>query len=299
MITSMDASDQIDMTLPDVLVNQSGPNSSSSSSSFPISRVIAPVVVMGIVIGVWYMMHIWGLRYFFDKNGHVLIPTPVRVFNDTLLRPIARDRYVSGLGWTALTAYGGLAITIVVGMLLAILMSQAKWAESATYPYLVALQAVPILAVVPIIYAIGGDGLAPRFFVVIMISFFPIVTNTLFGLNSADPGQHDLFTLRNASRWTRLVKLQLPAAMPSIFTGFRISAGLSVIGAVVGEQFFQTGSKPGVGIVMNIYRTKGIYAPLWGGIIIACLIGIVTFLAFGLISKLVVGHWHESGRRST
>jgi NitT/TauT family transport system permease protein len=299
MIISPDEVDLIGINPADVVREQSGPHPADRKDPFPISRVIAPVVVMGLVIGGWYMMHIWGLRYFFNKNGHVLIPTPVRVFSDTFLRPIARERYIAGLGWTSLTAYGGLAITIVVGMLLAILMSQAKWVESATYPYLVALQAIPILAVVPIIYAIFGGGLAPRFFVVIMISFFPIVTNTLFGLNSADPGQHDLFTLRNASRWTRLVKLQLPAAMPSIFTGFRISAGLSVIGAVVGEQFFQTGSKPGVGIVMNIYRTKGIYAPLWGGIIIACVIGIVTFLAFGLISKMVVGHWHESGRRTT
>lgn len=266
---------------------------------FPISSIIAPVIVMAVVIAVWYLMHAWGLRYFFDKNGHVLIPTPVRVWTDTIMRPIARGRYIAGLGWTSLTAYGGLAITIVVGMLLAVLMSQARWLESAVYPYLVALQAIPILAVVPVIYAIFGGGLTPRFFVVILISFFPIVTNTLFGLNSVDPGQHDLFTLRGASRWTRLVKLQLPAAMPNIFTGFRISAGLSVIGAVVGEQFFQTGSKPGIGIVMNIYRTKGNYAPLWGGIILACLIGIITFLAFGLLAKLVVGHWYDGGQRKS
>jgi len=168
------------------------------------------------------------------------------------------------------------------------------------YPYLVALQAIPVLAVIPIIYSVFGDGLAPRFFVCIMISFFPIVTNTLFGLNSADPGQHDLFTLRNASRWTRLVKLQLPRAMPSIFTGFRISAGLSVIGAIVGEQFFQSGSKPGVGIIMELYRTKGNNpGAVYGGVIIACLIGIFTFMLFGLVAKLVVGHWHESNPART
>ena len=83
-------------------------------------------------------------------------------------------------------------------------MSQAKWVERAICPYLVALQAIPILAVVPIIYSVFGGSLAPRFFVCIMIAFFPIVTNTLFGLHSADVGQHDLFTLRGASRWTRL-----------------------------------------------------------------------------------------------
>jgi len=263
---------------------------------FPVSQVIGPLVLLALFIGLWYLMHSWGLRYFFDKDGHRLIPTPTRVWHDTVIRPIARERYIEGIKWTGIVAYGGLLITIVVGISLAIVMSQAKWAESAIYPYLVALQAIPVLAVVPIIYSIFGGGLAPRFFVVIMIAFFPIVTNTLFGLNSADAGQHDLFTLRGASRWTRLVKLQLPAAMPNIFTGFRISAGLSVIGAVVGEQFFRTGSKPGVGIIMDLYRTKGNYPPLWGGIIIASGIGIITFFVFGIISKLVVGHWHEAQR---
>jgi NitT/TauT family transport system permease protein len=113
-----------------------------------------------------------------------------------------------------------------------------------------------------------------RIYVCVMISIFPIVTNTLFGLTSVDASQHDLFTLRNASTFTRLVKLQFPAAMPSIFTGFRISAGLSVIGAIVGEQFFREGQHPGVGI------------------------GIAVFFAFSMLSKLVVGHWHEATRRS-
>ena len=264
-----------------------------------MSQVIAPLVLLAVFIGIWYMMHHWGLRFFFDKDGKRLVPTPLQVWDATFVRPIARNRYIEGIKWTGIVAFGGLLITIVIGCTLAILMSQAKWVESAVYPYLVALQAVPVLAVIPLIYSVFGGGLAPRFFVCIMIAFFPIVTNTLFGLNSADPGQHDLFTLRNASRWTRLVKLQLPSALPNIFTGFRISAGLSVIGAVVGEQFFRTGSKPGVGIVMDIYRVKGIYAPLYGGVIIACLIGIFTFLLFGFIGKAVIGDWFDAGKRET
>jgi NitT/TauT family transport system permease protein len=264
-----------------------------------IGQILAPVILLAVFIGIWYMMHYWGLRFFFDKDGKRLIPTPIQVWDQTIMRPIARKRYIEGIKWTGIVAFGGLAITIVIGCGLAVLMSQAKWMESAVYPYLVALQAVPVLAVIPLIYSVFGGGLTPRFFVCIMIAFFPIVTNTLFGLNSADPGQHDLFTLRNASRWTRLVKLQLPSALPNIFTGFRISAGLSVIGAVVGEQFFRAGSKPGVGIVMDIYRVKGIYAPLYGGVILACLLGIFTFLLFGWIGKKAIGTWYDAGKRQT
>ena len=265
----------------------------------PLSKIIAPLLLLAVFIGVWYMMHYWGLRFFFDKDGKRLVPTPLQVWDQTIMGSIARKRYIEGVKWTSIVAFGGLLITIVIGCSLAVLMSQAKWVEGAVYPYLVALQAVPILAVIPLIYSVFGGGLAPRFFVCIMIAFFPIVTNTLFGLNSADPDQHDLFTLRNASRWTRLAKLQLPSALPNIFTGFRISAGLSVIGAVVGEQFFRAGSKPGVGIVMDNYRVKGIYAPLYGGVIIACLLGIFTFLLFGWISKLVIGSWYEAGKRKS
>ena len=265
----------------------------------PMSKIVAPLVLLAIFIGIWYMMHYWGLRFFFDKDGRRLVPTPLQVWDQTIMQPITRRRYIEGIKWTSIVAFGGLAITIVIGCSLAVLMSQASWVEGATYPYLVALQAVPILAVIPLIYSVFGGGLTPRFFVCIMIAFFPIVTNTLFGLNSADPDQHDLFTLRNASRWTRLTKLQLPSALPYIFTGFRISAGLAVIGAVVGEQFFRAGSKPGVGIVMDNYRVKGIYAPLYGGVIIACLLGILTFLFFGWISKLVIGNWYEAGKRKT
>lgn len=271
----------------------------ASRRRVPVSKIVAPTVLLAVFIGIWYNMHYWGLRFFFDKNGKRLLPTPLQVWDETIMHSIARHRYIEGIKWTSIVAFGGLAITIFIGCTLAVLMSQAKWVEGAVYPYLVALQAVPVLAVIPLIYSVFGGGLMPRFFVCIMIAFFPIVTNTLFGLNSADPDQHDLFTLRNASRWTRLVKLQLPSALPNIFTGFRISAGLSVIGAVVGEQFFRAGSKPGVGIVMDIYRVKGIYPPLYGGVILACLLGIFTFLLFGWISKLVIGSWYDAGQRNT
>ncbi|MEO6123099.1 MAG: ABC transporter permease subunit [Ilumatobacteraceae bacterium] len=260
---------------------------------FQISRLAGPVVVFALFIGLWYFMHYKGLRLLFDKPGERLIPLPTDVWRATVVSEGTRGDYVSGIGWTAVAAYGGLAITIVLGLLLAVVMLQARWAEGAIYPYLVALQAIPVLAIVPIIYVIFGGSMSARLFVCIMISFFPIVTNALFGMKSVDRSQHDLFTLRRASRWTRLVKLQLPSALPAIFTGFRISAGLSIIGAVVGEQFFRGGSKPGVGIVIEKWRTKGVYPPLWGGIIIACLMGIGTFLVFGIVQRLAVGHWYD------
>ena len=87
--------------------------------------------------------------------------------------------------------------------------------------------------------------------------------------------------------------------MPNIFTGFRISAGLAVIGAIVGEQFFRQGEKPGIGIVMDDFRIKGRYPSMYGGLVVASLLGIAVFFAFSILGKLVVGHWHESQQRSS
>jgi NitT/TauT family transport system permease protein len=264
---------------------------------FEWSRLIGPAVLFVVFVAFWQYMHASGMRKFFDKPGF-LLPSPVTVIHDSFVASLARHNLIAGLGWTTLVALSGLAITIALGVTIAVLMAQAKWVERSTYPYLVALQAIPILAIVPIISSVFGGGLNSRLLVTVMIAIFPVVTNTLFGLTSVDVGQHDLFTLRGASRRTRLMKLQLPSAMPAIFTGFRISAGLSVIGAVVGEQFFRKGSKPGVGIVMEQYRQKGIYPQTYGCLILAAALGIAVFLLFGWLSKMVVGHWHESARRA-
>jgi NitT/TauT family transport system permease protein len=262
-----------------------------------LSTIVGPTVIFILFILAWMYMHKWGMRKFFDKPNF-LLPSPMEVIKGSFQNPLARERLLIGLKWTTLVALGGLAISVVLGIFLAVLMAQAKWVENSTYPYLVALQAIPVLSIVPMIASVFGGGLNARLFVCVMISIFPIVTNTLFGLSSAEVGQHDLFTLRGASRWTRLVKLQFPSALPAIFTGFRISAGLSVIGAVVGEQFFRQGSKPGIGIVMEEYRQKGIFPQTYGGLIVAASLGIVMFLAFGLLGRLVTGKWYESTRRA-
>ena len=125
-------------------------------------------------------------------------------------------------------------------------MSQAKWVERSLFPYAVVLQTIPILALVPLIGFWFDFNFRSRVIVCVLIAIFPIINNTLFGLLSADQGQHDLFTLHDSSRFTRLWRLQLPAGMPAIFSGFRISAGLAVIGAIVGDFFFRQGD-PGIG----------------------------------------------------
>ena len=240
-------------------------------------------------------MSYWALEHVWHKPQFLITPPHVVVHDS--LQTIPREAMLKGLWNTAGVALFGLLIAIVVGMTIAICMAQARWLERSVWPYLVAVQAIPIIALVPLIGTIFGYGKAPRVFVCVIIAFFPIVSNTLFGLLSADQGQHDLFTLRGVSRRTRLWKLQLPGAMPAIFTGFRIAAGLSVIGAVVGELFFVRGDK-GIGILMEQYRSRNIYPLTYGCLVLASLLGIAVFIFFGWLGNLVVGRWHESTRKT-
>lgn len=259
-------------------------------------NVVAPIVGFAVFLGLWYLMHSWALGAVFDKPSF-LIPSPPTVVDKSFVASGPRAEMLRAVGWTALVAFLGLVVSITLGMLLAVLMAQATWVERSFWPYLISAQAIPILAVVPQIGNIFGFGLGSRVLVCVIISLFPIVSNTLFGLLSVEPSQHDLFTLKRAGRLTRLWKLQLPAALPTIFAGFRISAGLSVIGAVVGELFFQRGGN-GIGILMAKYRARNLVPETYGALILSSLLGIAVFVIFGWMSKVAIGRWHESTRKS-
>jgi NitT/TauT family transport system permease protein len=183
----------------------------------------------------------------------------------------------------------------VLGIAVAVLMSQTKLVERAVFPYMVMLQAIPILAIVPLIGFWFGYGINARVIVCVIISIFPIIANTLFGLQSADSTMHDLFTLHRASRATRLRKLMFPAALPAIFTGLRISAGLSVIGAIVGDFFFGQGDA-GIGQDLRKYANNLDGEELFTAVIMASLLGVVIFLAVNFLERRVTGKWRDTGR---
>src|SRR5215204_1570631 len=242
--------------------------------------VLPPLVLTAVVIGCWYAISYLVLV----PRRRFLLRPPHEVMANGFLDWEAFSDILTALWSSAKVALIGLLIAIVVGMAVAVAMSQAKLVERAVFPYMVMLQAIPILAIVPLIGFWFGYGLNSRVIVCVIISIFPIIANTLFGLQSADPSMHDLFTLHRVSRATRLRKLMFPNALPAIFTGLRISAGLSVIGAIVGDFFFRRG-EPGLGILITNYQSRLQSEQMYGALIFAILLGVVTFLVFGLIGK--------------
>lgn len=261
------------------------------------SDLVGPAVVFALFIGVWYLLS----TVILPEHKRFLLPTPHQVVKEGFFVWHTGERrglypILMSLWDSAKVALIGLGITIVVGMALATLMSTRRWLERATWPYLVAVQSAPILALTPLIRALIDGSMKQRLLVVVLISIFPIVSNTLFGLLSAEKSQHELFTLQGAGKWTRLTKLQFPAALPNIFVGLRISAGLAVIGAVVGDFYFRQGGTVGIGAQIDVYRSRLWGAELITAIIMASVLGLVVFLFFGWLSRRVIGKWHITTR---
>jgi NitT/TauT family transport system permease protein len=256
-----------------------------------MSVVLPPLLVFLVVLGAWILVS----QVILAEDKRFLLPAPWAVVNVAFLDAHNRSELFTGLWLTTRAAMLGFFLSIVVGMGTAIAMSQAKWIERSLYPYAVVLQTIPVLAIVPLIGFTLGYDFSSRVFVVVLIALFPVITNTLFGLLSVDQGHHDLFSLHRGGRITRLVKLQLPAAMPAIFTGLRIAAGASVIGAVVGDFFFQQGT-PGIGVLMNTYASELESERLYAAVILSSLLGIVVFLAVTWLERRVVGRWHTATR---
>jgi len=254
-----------------------------------VVTALPPALVFAGVIGIWYLVTYVGLA----PERRFLLPPPHQVIRVGLLEWSNLHPILDGLWASVKVALAGLAIATLVGFAFAIAMSQARWAERALYPWAVVLQTIPILAIVPLIGFWFKYGYASRVLVCALIALFPIITNTLFGLKSVGSEHHDLFTLNEASRRQRLALLQLPWALPAIFTGLRIAAGLSVIGAIVGDYFFQQGP-PGLGRLLSDYTYQLQTEQLLITVFFCCLLGLVVFWLFGIAGRVVTGSWHEA-----
>jgi NitT/TauT family transport system permease protein len=259
--------------------------------------VFPPLCVAVGVVALWYVITYGLLR----RDQRPFLPPLQQVLSKGFLDWDRLEPILEGLVRTTQVAISGLTIAFVLGTLIAIVMAQAWWLERTIYPYAVILQTVPLVAVAPLVGLKMGFSGNSRIVICVIISIFPIIANTLFGLKSASAAQHDLFTLQQASRRTRLRKLQLPAALPSVFTGLRIAAGLSVIGAIVGEFFFRAGdpSKGGLGRQLSVYQNQQRTYLVITALFFSCLLGIALFALFTVVGNHLTKNWSEAAERPT
>ncbi|QVI20236.1 ABC transporter permease [Nocardia tengchongensis] len=255
-------------------------------------RVFAPVFVFVLVMSAWSIAS----HLLIAPESRFLLPPPEAVVSKGLLDAATRAEILQALGATVQIALVGLVIAIVLGVAFAVIMSQARWAEYSLYPYAVILQTIPVLAVVPLFGFWFGYEFGSRVIVCVMVSLFPVITNTLFGLKSVQASEHDLFTLHGANRWQRLLKLQLPAALPAMISGFKISAGMAVIGSIVADFFFRQGN-PGIGRMIDVYRQRLATEELLTSLLLSSLVGLILFWIFDFLAGRVDrAHGKRAGR---
>ncbi|HDS74315.1 MAG TPA: ABC transporter permease, partial [Firmicutes bacterium] len=164
----------------------------------------------------------------------------------------------------------------------AVVMSRSAALNRTFYPLVVASQTFPKEALAPLFIVLIGFGILPKILIAAMISFFPVTINTARGLESADPMDEDLFRSIAASKWQTFIKLELPSAVPFIFAGLKMSATLSVIGAVVGEF---VGASRGLGYLtqkgIDELQTELMFASL---IVLGCM-GVLLFSIVEIVER--------------
>jgi NitT/TauT family transport system permease protein len=242
---------------------------------------------------------LWQLAVVVFHIHPIVLPAPTRVAvvaieeHRTLLRAFAN---------TALASLCGLGTSVVLGSLIAIAFSQSQLLRRALYPYVVFLQTVPIVAIAPLLITWSGYHWRTVVLVSVIISLFPIVSNVTAGLISVDQNLRDLFRLNRATPAQTLFKLHIPFAVSHLLLGSRVSAGLAVIGAIVGEFFVGSSGiqSAGLGTIMtswqNQARTDALIAAVMTSTLLGLLIlGLVNFVGRTLLRRWTLDVGFESG----
>lgn len=220
-----------------------------------------------------------------------LVPSPAAVAATAWT---SRAELLSAMGTTLAGALAGFAASLLVGTSGAILFAQARWIRASLYPWAIFLQTVPIVAIAPLIVLWTGPGYPGIVLVSFLLSVFPILSNGVEGLTRIDPALLELFRLSRAARWQELLFLRLPHSVPFLVAGARVSAGLTVIGAIVGEFFAGYGVQhPGLGYLVQMTAAQMKTELLFASVGASTLLGLAVFLLVGTVSTLLLARLQE------
>ncbi|MBK6862103.1 MAG: ABC transporter permease [Ideonella sp.] len=272
------------MSATTAVANPAAANASAFANP-KLVRVLAPAA-LGIVL-----LAVWQFATSAFNVPEYLVPSPAAI-----ARTLAEDwsLLTSALMITLKITFLAFALAVVLGVAAAFIFVQSRIVEMSLFPYAVILQVTPIVAIAPLIIIWVKDALPAMVICATLVALFPIISNTILGLRSVNPGLMNLFRLNRATRWQTLMRLRVPSALPYFFGGLRISSGLALIGAVVAEFVAGTGgTSSGLayqilqsGFQLNIPR-------LFAALFLITLTGIVLFAAMAMLSKWALA-WHES-----
>lgn len=187
----------------------------------------------------------------------------------------------------------GFMLAVAIGVPLAVALAASKWIEDTLFPLVVSAQIVPKVALAPLLTVWLGLGMTTKLTVAFLLSFFPILIDTMIGLKSVETGKIYLARSMGASRSRMFFKVRLPSALPNLFGGMKVASTLAVVGAVVGEFI---GAKDGLGNVLLIANSNFDTVMNFAGITYLTVIGMVLFIAIDVLERLMIP-WHVSHRQ--
>ena len=251
---------------------------------------IAPLLTFVILLSLWEFLVI------LNKIPLYILPAPSDIISSLVVN--YKDLFSSAFVTLRITIIAFI-IASFLAIFLAILFSQSKLIELSLYPIAVIFQVTPVVAIAPLILIwVGFDNAEYAILILaIIVAFFPVLANANLGIKSVNDNLHELFSLYGSSRYQRLIKLQIPFALPFILTGMKTSIGLSLIGTVVAE--FVAGSGTSTGLAWRIIEAGNRLdvAKLFAALILLVILGIFLFLLISYIEKIVLKKWHGSSIR--
>jgi NitT/TauT family transport system permease protein len=203
-------------------------NPISRGKSFPLRRLIP----IGAAVAVCTLS--WQAIVFFSGLPAFILPGPLLVAK-RLAQVLANGSLLRQTGYTLIEVVAGMAIGVGTAAGLGYVLSKSRLVERVLAPYIVATQAIPVVAIAPLLVIWLGSGLASKVLICALIVFFPVLINTIVGLRSVSTNLRELMRSLGATRWQNFRLLEFPAALPILLGGLKVGATLSVIGAVVGE----------------------------------------------------------------
>jgi NitT/TauT family transport system permease protein len=251
-----------------------------------LSNIAAPILTaIGLVVA-------WQLLTVLLKVPDYLVPAPTGVV-EALFQNLATLWEASLVTLSEILL--GFVLSIVIGFPLAIAIFGSPAFGKAIYPILVSTQAIPKAAIAPLFIVWFGFGTLPKVLIAFLIAFFPIVIDTVVGLGSIEVEKLYLARSIGMGRLETFVKIRLPQALPSIFSGLKIAITLAVVGAVVGEF---VGADAGLGYVLM--KANGMLETplLFAGLVCLTVIGVVLFAVVALVEQLVIPWHHEMGEKA-
>ena len=242
------------------------------------------------LLGVAAIIVVWQVYVSAFGVSRIVLPGPLDILRATLANwPILmRETWP-----TFLESVLGFALAVAIGIPVAVCVASSRVLNLTLYPILIATQSIPKVAVAPIILVWFGLGLQSKLVIAFLVAFFPIVVDTATGMKATPPGLLELARSLRASPLQIFLKVQFPAALPSIFAGAKVAVTLAVIGAVIGEF---VGSLNGLGNLLLTANSQ-LDSPLaWAALVWLSVLGIVLFAAVAVVERLVMP-WSETGHQ--